>query len=74
MTLKLKLIDGMVQYLEDTGATMISRLTSPEKAEQMIDNAKSCVKVTVYTGYNLCVDGKYYFTTVHAGGRKKVEE
>ena len=59
---KLRETGGMVCYLEDTGPTLINRMTSPEKAREIVSGGKA-EKSGRYAGFDLCVDGRYYFST-----------
>lgn len=65
MSHQLLICEGWVHYLEDLGPTVMHRKLPVKMAEEMLANAVSIIPADpkCWMGYDICVNGRYYFRT-----------
>lgn len=57
--MKLNVKDGKVKFLLKTGSDFVENVMSESEAQKMIDKGE--VTFSAHGGYEICVDGKWYF-------------
>ncbi len=60
--MKIKNSNGIVDFIMKAGKDLVKATMELSEAEKIIKNGEM-KKTTAVKGYNVCVDGKYYFNT-----------